>query len=831
MTVGLALNLVFNLGGRPDLLWTGMPEVDPTATEEPTDEPTGEPADTPVEDPTDTPSQAPTDLPTEEPPGEPTDLPSDSPSEEPAVCLDGEVLGLDGTCAPAIECPEGEYPDAAGGCAPLAEDVIEGMVAEVIVESQDFDVHVDLGVNPEQPTSEAFIVSDEEWHEVDPDLLQQAEVGDHVAAQTDEAGGLEDLQVLASAAAPAVAAAAAAASHTVDVVILTPPGVAIGAAAMSDVQSSLALISQYWGQQTGGAVTFGIGKAIKAEGRLPSCSTGYSEIWNLAKELAGTKNSDYLDSTVTVGGAKVLQQTSRHLLTVLPAGTCKAQWNGTLGIGTVGSGIKSGGFAMSFYSTSGTAGNDVIAHELGHNLGFKHSGAIICTGAVGTWDPLLNDTLPAASKCTVNQYHDWMDVMGYAGKTSPTCKDCFGSLSAIQKIRAGINLGIKDVPSGSPKVQITLSAVSLGSGQRAVTATDATTGEQYVFELRAVNGYDSSFGTGCNSLASTSQTHGVRVMKLVSNPLDTSSSNNVNGTAMLLLNPAEPYAMPAGSLCKTNQRATSFGVGQTFTSSTGNIVMKVDAISGTSATITVSNAKGSGAPVTISPTVNTAKILGDGIGLRTGNAFRLSSDPASGRFEFSFTFGRSNDDVYVGDWNGNGVDTLGLRRGNIFYLSNDFKGGTAEISYSYGRVGDQVYVGDWNGNGIDTFAVRRGNQFYLMNSVKGGVADTVFSFGKATDEVFVGDWNGDGKDTFGVRRGATIYLSNSFVSGPAAQNFDFGIGTDTILVGDWNRDGRDTLGLRRGRQFMLTNSLQTRQIDYQFSLGTSTDLVVVGTWK
>ena len=72
--------------------------------------------------------------------------------------------------------------------------------------------------------------------------------------------------------------------------------------------------------------------------------------------------------------------------------------------------------------------------------------------------------------------------------------------------------------------------------------------------------------------------------------------------------------------------------------------------------------------------------------------------------------------------------------------------------FIYGRSEDQTYVGDWNGDGHDTFVVRRGNVFYFKNSLTGGNADTVITYGRDDDQVYVGDWDGDGKDTFMVRR-------------------------------------------------------------------------------
>ena len=67
--------------------------------------------------------------------------------------------------------------------------------------------------------------------------------------------------------------------------------------------------------------------------------------------------------------------------------------------------------------------------------------------------------------------------------------------------------------------------------------------------------------------------------------------------------------------------------------------------------------------------------------------------------------------------------------GNVFYVSNDWTSRQAASVFSYGRAGDEVLVGDWDGDGVDTFAVRRGNKIYVKNSVDGGAADVEFSYG------------------------------------------------------------------------------------------------------
>ncbi|MGJ9634230.1 ExeM/NucH family extracellular endonuclease, partial [Actinotignum sp. GS-2025b] len=145
----------------------------------------------------------------------------------------------------------------------------------------------------------------------------------------------------------------------------------------------------------------------------------------------------------------------------------------------------------------------------------------------------------------------------------------------------------------------------------------------------------------------------------------------------------------------------------------------------------------------------------------TGNMFYLSNTWQATVADLVFSYGRARDEVLVGDWDGDGVDTFAVRRGNVFYVKNSLASGAADSVFSYGRVGDEVLVGDWDGDGVDTFAVRRGNVFYVKNSLASGEADRVFSYGRVGDEVLVGDWDGDGVDTFAVRRGNVFYVKNS----------------------------------------------------------------------
>src|SRR5690625_1853124 len=54
-----------------------------------------------------------------------------------------------------------------------------------------------------------------------------------------------------------------------------------------------------------------------------------------------------------------------------------------------------------------------------------------------------------------------------------------------------------------------------------------------------------------------------------------------------------------------------------------------------------------------------------------------------------------------------------------FHLSNTWRG-TTDVHFMYGRWADEVFIGDWDGDGRDSIAVRRGNQFHVTNGQRGG---------------------------------------------------------------------------------------------------------------
>src|SRR5690625_1305837 len=209
--------------------------------------------------------------------------------------------------------------------------------------------------------------------------------------------------------------------------------------------------------------------------------------------------------------------------------------------------------------------------------------------------------------------------------------------------------------------------------------------------------------------------------------------------------------------------------------------------------------------------------------------FHLSNSWRGGT-DVHFMYGRWVDEVFIGDWDGDGVDTIAVRRGNQFHVTNTLEGGDADVVFHYGRPRDVILVGDWDGDGRDSFAVRRGASYHINNSLRGGNADTVVTYGRGNDTVLVGDWDGDGVDTFAVRRGATYHVKNSLRGGDADVVFTYGRSGDVVLVGVWDGDGDDTLAVQRGRTFHVNNSLRGGDADRAVTFGRLGDEVHVGDW-
>ena len=161
----------------------------------------------------------------------------------------------------------------------------------------------------------------------------------------------------------------------------------------------------------------------------------------------------------------------------------------------------------------------------------------------------------------------------------------------------------------------------------------------------------------------------------------------------------------------------------------------------------------------------------------------LRNSNTQGVADIRFFFGAAGDYPIAGDFDGNGCDTVSVYRPSEarFYIINELGSddgglGAADYSFLFGDFGDKPFVGDFDGDGIDTVGLHRESTglVYYRNSNTTGVADHAFIFGDPGDVLTAGDWNGDGVDTVGVFRPSTgmVYLRYTNSAGMAdAQAF------------------------------------------------------------
>jgi serine protease len=139
----------------------------------------------------------------------------------------------------------------------------------------------------------------------------------------------------------------------------------------------------------------------------------------------------------------------------------------------------------------------------------------------------------------------------------------------------------------------------------------------------------------------------------------------------------------------------------------------------------------------------------------------LRNSNSEGIADITFFFGNPGDVPVAGDFNGDGCDTVSIYRpseGRFFVINQLGKDGgglgTADSDFSFGDVGDKPFVGDFDGDGIDTVGLHRETTglVYLRNTLTTGSADSQFIYGDPGDVILAGDWDGDGDDTVAAYR-------------------------------------------------------------------------------
>lgn len=175
----------------------------------------------------------------------------------------------------------------------------------------------------------------------------------------------------------------------------------------------------------------------------------------------------------------------------------------------------------------------------------------------------------------------------------------------------------------------------------------------------------------------------------------------------------------------------------------------------------------------------------DGDGVATPGLYRqsdgfvyLRNSNTEGVADVTFFFGNPGDYPLVGDFDDDGDDTVSIYRQTqakvyvVNELGEDGGGlGEAETEFFFGNPGDNPFVGDFDGDGVDTVGLHRSSTgfVYFRNSLTSGNADLSFFYGNPGDIILAGDWDGDGDDTVAVYRPSRgrVYVNLENASGAA----------------------------------------------------------------
>lgn len=357
------------------------------------------------------------------------------------------VVAAVATLATAAPGPAGAE-TAGAETAPTAAGTVTGVVDDVVVEGSG-------------AATWRVLRAGNDVIPLPPGTVPGAAPGDRVRAVVAGAGDARRVRsgrVVGGAGAQA-AATVARGVHRVYVVVVRPRGVRADRgltprAAVVAVNRAAA----YWRSQTGGAVRFRVAKVARPYASRLSCRAGVSRLW-----------SEALDRAHVPAGE------TNHLVLFAPSG---ARAGCGYGLGTLGG----GGTGLTFVTDPVQS---LIAHELGHNLGLHHAGALHCRSVADAH--LRRGRWPAS--CRREEYGDLLDVMGYSGRTFGE-----GNLNAVNLGQMGL------LPSAVRRIdrpgryRVSIFPLSATPRLRRAVEIVESSGQTYYVEYRTAAGRDAVAG-------------------------------------------------------------------------------------------------------------------------------------------------------------------------------------------------------------------------------------------------------------------------------------------------------------------------------------------------
>ncbi len=181
----------------------------------------------------------------------------------------------------------------------------------------------------------------------------------------------------------------------------------------------------------------------------------------------------------------------------------------------------------------------------------------------------------------------------------------------------------------------------------------------------------------------------------------------------------------------------------------------------------------------------------------------LRNDNTDGPAEISYEYFDDGARPIVGDFDGDGCDTVSFyypEDGSVWIFNTKESAieqadddTPSDTSYVFGDAGDIAFVGDFDGDGIDTLGLYRPSSgtMYLKNSHTEGPADIEFLFGDPGDLPVAGDWGPeDGIDTVALYRPDTGVFFFRFTNsaGPPDATLESGAAGGQPVAGAFGLD-------------------------------------------